>query len=184
MAMTLARVVLTYRDYEALPNDGRRYEIHEGELSVTAAPRTRHQEVSIRLASALHVHVTSRGLGKVFHAPTAVILSDISVVEPDIVYVASDRLEQIRERGIEGPPTLAVEILSPSTAPVDRQTKRQLYARYGVPWYWIVDPDGRSVEVYRLADGAYTLSARVGPDDPLSAEPLPDLVIPPSSLWA
>jgi len=99
MAMTPARVVLTYRDYEALPNDGRRYEIHEGELSVTAAPRTRHQEVSIRLASALHVHVTSRGPGKVFHAPTAVILSDISVVEPDIVYVASDRLERSASRG-------------------------------------------------------------------------------------
>jgi len=106
MAMTPTRVVLTYRDYAALPADGRRYEIHEGELSVTAAPRTKHQEVSIKLSSALHVHVTARGLGKVFAAPIAVILSDISVVEPDIVYVATDRLGLISERGIEGPPTL------------------------------------------------------------------------------
>ncbi|MGH7354167.1 MAG: Uma2 family endonuclease [Candidatus Rokuibacteriota bacterium] len=182
--MTPARVVLTYRDYEALPNDGRRYEIHEGKLSVTAAPRTRHQIVSINLASALHVHVTARGVGQVFHAPTAVILSDTSVVEPDIVYVATDRLGQISERGIEGPPTLAVEILSPSTAQTDRQTKMQLYARHAVPWYWIVDPDNRGVEVYRLAAGGYVLDTRASGDEPLSAELLADLVIAPSSLWA
>ena len=184
MAMTPARVVLTYRDYEALPNDGRRYEIHDGELSVTAAPRTRHQLVSIRLASALHVHVSEQRAGQIFHAPIAVILSDTSVVEPDLVYVATDRLAQISERGIEGPPTLAVEILSPSTTPIDRQTKMQLYARYAIPWYWIVDPDNRVVEVYRLAGGAYALDTRISPDEPLCAQPFPDLVVPPASLWA
>ncbi len=184
MAMTPTRVVLTYRDYEALPNDGRRYEIHEGELSVTAAPRTKHQEVSIKLASALHVHATTRGLGKVFAAPIAVVLSDTTIVEPDIVYVATDRLGLISERGIEGAPTLAVEILSPTTAQIDRTTKMQLYARYGVPWYWIVDPDSRTVEVYALGEGGYALSTRVAGDEQLSAEPLTDLVIPPTSLWA
>lgn len=66
------RIVLTWRDYEATPNDGRRYEIHEGELSVSATPWTKHQEVSGRLVTALHVHVTSRGLGMVLHARTAV----------------------------------------------------------------------------------------------------------------
>ncbi|MGH7354168.1 MAG: Uma2 family endonuclease [Candidatus Rokuibacteriota bacterium] len=182
--MTPARVVLTDRDYEALPNDGRRYEIHEGELSVTAAPRTKHQEVSMNLAVALYAYVRMRGLGKIFAAPLAVILSDTSVVEPDIVYVATDRLAQISERGIEGPPTLAVEILSPSTTPIDRQTKMQLYARHGVPWYWIVDPDNRVVEVYRLAEGAYALDARIGADETLRAEPLPDLVVTPELLWA
>ena len=184
MVMRAGRTVLTYRDYAALPDDGRRYEIHEGELSVTAAPRTKHQEVSIKLASALHVHVTARGLGKVFAAPIAVILSDISVVEPDIVYVATDRLGLISERGIEGPPTLVVEILSPTTALIDRTRKMQLYARHGVPWYWLVDPDSRTVEIYRLIEGSYALTARVGGGEPLSAEPFPDLVIRPASLWA
>ena len=182
--MTPARVVLTYRDYEALPNDGRRYEIHDGELSVTAAPRTRHQLVSIRLASALHVHVSEQRAGQIFHAPIAVILSDTSVVEPDIVYVATDRLAQISERGIEGPPTLAVEILSPSTTPIDRHTKMQLYARHGIPWYWIVDPDNRVVEVYRLDEGMYALSRRVSGDEELPAEPLASLAIPLAPLWA
>ena len=182
--MTPARVVLTWRDYEATPNDGRRYEILEGELSVTASPRIRHQDVLLRLAVALHTHVTDRGLGKVYPAPTAVILSDTSVVEPDIVYVAADRLGQISERGIEGAPTLAVEILSPSTAQTDRHTKMQLYARHGIPWYWIVDPDNRVVEIYRLDEGMYALSRRVSGDEELPAEPLAGLAIPLAPLWA
>jgi Uma2 family endonuclease len=119
---------------------------------------------------ALHVHVTTQGLGKVFPARTDVILSDLTVVEPDTVY--------------EGAPTLVVEILSPSTAQTDRHTKMQLYARHGVPWYWIVDPDSRTVEVYALGEGGYALSTRVAGDEQLSAEPLTDLVIPPTSLWA
>ena len=184
MAMTPARVVLTYRDYEALPNDGRRYEIHDGELSVTAAPGSRHQILSMRLAAALHFHVEARGLGVVVTAPFDVILANTSIVEPDIVYVATDRRAQISERGFEGAPTLVVEILSPSTTRIDRHTKMQLYARHGIPWYWIVDPDNRVVEVYRLADGGYTLGRRVSGDEPLSAEPLAELVIPLASLWA
>ncbi len=184
MAMTPTRVVLTYRDYEALPNDGRRYEIHEGELSVTAAPGSRHQELVAKLIAAMHVHVIARGLGKVFPAPFDVILADTAVVQPDIVYVATDRLAGISERGLEGAPTLVVEILSPSTAQTDRHTKMQLYARHGIPWYWIVDPDSRTVEVYALGEGGYALSTRVAGDEQLSAEPLTDLVIPPTSLWA
>lgn len=178
-----ARVVLTWRDYEATPNDGRRYEIYEGELSVTAAPRLKHQDVLTRLVVALHTHVTAGGLGRVYPAPTAVILSDTTIVEPDIIYIGTDRLGLISERGIEGAPTLAVEILSPTTAQIDRTTKMQPYARHGVPWYWLVDPDARTVEVYRLAEGAYALAARVTAGEPLSAEPLSDLVIAPESLW-
>ena len=184
MAMRAGRVVLTYRDYAALPDDGRRYEIHEGELSVTPAPGTRHQKISIRLAATLHHHVSARGLGEVFAAPYDVILSDPTIVQPDIVFVANDRLGRISERGIEGAPTLVVEVLSPSTREADRDTKLRLYARHGVPWYWIVDPDARVVEVYRLEAGSYVLSKRIAGDEPVSAEPFADLVIPPASLWA
>ena len=140
MVMTPARAVLTYQDYAALPDDGRRYEIHEGELSVTPAPGSRHQIVSANLFTALNAH--------------------------------------------EGAPTLAVEILSPSTRGIERSTKLRLYASYGVPWYWIVDPDSRVVETYRLEAGSYTLSARVTGDEPLSAEPFPGLALAPASLWA
>jgi len=183
MAMTPARVVLTYRDYAALPNDGRRYEIHEGELSVTAAPGSKHQIVSANLFRALDAHVRSRGLGLVLYARLDVILSDTTIVEPDIVYVATGRLGQITDRGIEGPPTLVVEILSPSTSETDRHTKLEVYARHRIPYYWIVDPDSRSVEVYALGEGGDGLAGRIVGDTRVSAEPFPDLALAPAALW-
>lgn len=182
MAMT-TRVVLTYRDYEALPNDGRRYEIHEGELSVTPAPGTRHQRVAGNLYAVLREHVLRHGLGEIFFAPVDVILSDITIVQPDIVYVANDRLQAISSRGIEGPPTLSVEILSPSTIQIDRQTKLQIYSRYGLPYYWIVDPEARAVEAYALSESAYGLTVRTAGDESLSAPPFSDLVITAATLW-
>ena len=182
--MAGVRVVLEYRDYAALPNDGRRYEIHDGELSVTAAPSPRHQDVVLNVATVLRAHVSERGLGRVFVAPIDVILSDTSIVQPDIVYVATDRLALISGRGIESAPTLVVEVLSPSTTVSDRNTKMQLYARHGIPWYWVVDPDSRTTEVYGLEGSGYELAARVAGDEPLSASPFPDLIISPQALWA
>jgi len=156
-----ARVGLTYRDYAALPDDGKRYELHRGELSVTPAPGTRHQSAVVRFIVRIDEHVRSRGLGKVFVAPTDCILSNTTVVQPDVLYVARDRLTMISERGIEGPPTLAIEILSPSTVQTDRDRKLRLYAEHGVLHYWIADPESRSVEGYTLADGVYVPAGRI-----------------------
>ena len=128
--MRSVRAVLTYADYAALPDDGRRYEILAGELAVThERPGRRHQEIVGELFSALHGHVKARGLGQVFVSPFDVILDDTSVVQPDIVYVAIDRLAIVSERGVEGAPSLAVEVVSPSTRRRDRDAKRELYAR-------------------------------------------------------
>jgi len=177
------RVILTYKDYEALPADGRRYEIHDGELSVTPAPTPRHQEISGNLNEILRGHVKTRGLGKVFYSPIDCILSDITIVQPDLLYLDTTRLSLISGRGIEGPPTLVVEILSPSTAEIDRSTKRQLYARHGVPYYWIVDPETRTIEVHVLSEGRYQLAARVFGAEPVSLPPFPNLAFVPASLW-
>jgi len=177
------RTILTYKDYEALPADGRRYELHEGELSVTPAPSPKHQQVSRNLFLLLHHHVKSRGRGEVLYAPIDCILSDVTIVQPDIVYLENARLPAISARGIEGPPTLVVEILSPSTIQIDRSVKLQLYARHGVPYYWIVDPDAQSIEAYTLTGGAYQLMARLEGSQPVSLPPFPDLVLIPASLW-
>jgi Uma2 family endonuclease len=114
----MTRVALTYREYAALPDDGRRYEIHDGELSVTPSPGTLHD----------------------------VILSERTVVQPDLVFMARDREHLVSDHGVEGAPTLAVEILSPSTVQIDRVRERQLYACHGVPFYWLVDPEERVIE--------------------------------------
>jgi Uma2 family endonuclease len=181
--MSTHGIVLTYKDYEALPADGRRYELHEGELSVTPAPGTRHQRILRDLSELVWQHVKARGLGEVLFAPVDCILSDITVVQPDIVYLDPTRAHLVSERGIEGPPTLAVEVISPSTALIDRSTKGQLYARYGVPYYWIVDPAGRSIEAFTLSEGRYQLVTRATGAGPVSLPPFPDLAFAPESLW-
>ncbi len=182
--MRPVRTVLTYADYVALPDDGRRYEILAGELAVTPAPGRRHQTVVGELFSLLHAHVKARGLGQVFVSPFDVILDDTSIVQPDIVYVAAERLGIVAERGVEGAPSLVIEVVSPSTRQRDRSVKFQLYARHGVPHFWIVDPDARSIDAHVLRSGAYVVGARAAGDDPFCAEPFPDLTIPPLTLWA
>lgn len=181
--MNTHRVVLTYKEYEALPADGRRYEIHEGELSVTPAPSPQHQMISRNLFLVLYSHVKAKGIGEVLYAPLDVILSDISIVQPDIVYLDPTRLGAISQRGVEGPPTLVVEIVSPSTTLIDRSTKHQLYARHGVPFFWLVDPEGRTVEAFVLGPQGYSLALRASGTAPVSPPPFHDLALVPGSLW-
>ena len=176
------RALLTYSDYAALPDDGRRYELHRGGLSEIPTPGTRHQGAIVHLITLLHEHVRSRGLGEVFVAPTDCILSNVTVVQPDVFYIATDRLAIISERGIEGAPTLAVEVLSPSTARLDRDRKMKLYAEHGVPYYWIVDPESRSIEAYALAGAEYARSGRVA-SEPVALPPFSGLTIDPASIW-
>ena len=182
--MAIERVVLTYQDYEVLPADGRRYEIHEGELSVTPAPSPQHQAILGNLNEILREHVKIRGLGKVFFAPIDCILGVTTIVQPDLIYLDATRLSLVSDRGIEGAPTLVVEVLSPSTTLIDRNTKRQLYQRHRVPYYWIVDPETRAIEAYSLSDGEYQLVTRAAGTVAVSLPPFSDLALIPASLWS
>jgi Uma2 family endonuclease len=182
-----ARVAWTYQDYAALPNDGRRYEVHAGELSMTPSPTSDHQIVLTRLLLILDCHVETRNLGLVLPAPLDVILSESSrettILQPDIVYLAAERLPALRRRGVVGPPTLVVEILSPGTAATDRRTKSALYARHGVPYYWLVDPETRVVESYVLRDAEYRPGVRASGSASVDLPPFVDLGLVPNSLW-
>lgn len=178
-----ARVALTYQDYAALPDDGKRYEIHDGELFEMAAPTLQHQIVSANLFTVLNAHLRARNLGLVLYAPLDVILVDTTVLQPDLVYLNPERLSAGSRRGVEGPPTLVVEILSPTTAATDRTTKRGLYARYGVPHFWLVDPEVRVIESHVLRGGEYALAVRASGTPPVDLPPFTDLGLVPSSLW-
>lgn len=154
----------TYEDYLLLPED-KRYELVDGDLCMVPAPRTYHQIVSGRIQNALYQFVTERNLGVVIDAPCDVYFSRYDVVQPDILFIASDRLGIIKERYIQGAPDLVVEILSPSDPGRDREVKRKLYALYGVREYWIVDPDAKSIEVLRRQEGAlHTVQTFVAAD--------------------
>jgi Uma2 family endonuclease len=180
----MTRVILTYADYAALPDDGRRYELHEGELSVTPSPGTRHQRVKANLFDVLRHHVRDHQLGELFDAPTDCILSDTTVVQPDILFIDAQHVSRVSERAIEGSPTLAIEVLSPSTVRIDRRRKTPLYASHGVSWYWIVDPVGREIEAYELADGSYRMATRLAGIEPIALPPFGDLLLDPAELWA
>ncbi len=181
--MNTSGVTLTYREYAALPADGRRYEIHEGELSMTPAPSPQHQIVCANLFSALRAHIKTRQLGEILFAPLDVILSDISIVQPDIVYLDPTCLDRISRRGIEGPPTLVIEVLSPTTTLIDRSSKHQIYAKYGVPYFCLVDPGGRSIEAFLLGPQGYSLTLRATGNSPVNPPPFADLHLIPDSLW-
>lgn len=117
------------------------------------------------------------------YAPLEVILSDTSIVQPDLVYLDRTRLGAISGRGVEGPPTLVIEIVSPSTTLIDRSTKRQLYARHGVPFFWLVDPEARMLESLVLGPEGYALALQASGSEPVSPPPFPDLALVPAALW-
>jgi Uma2 family endonuclease len=114
----------------------------------------RHQQISINLATMLNVFVQHHKLGEVYHAPFDVLFTEGDYMEPDLLFVRNARLDVLSDRGIEGPPDLIVEIISPSTAERDRGLKLERYRLFGVAEYWVVDPDARSVEIWNLAAGA------------------------------
>ena len=143
---------LTYQDYLNTPGD-ERYELLDGELIMVASPNEHHQIVSMELGTQMHSFVKENDLGRIFHAPFDVLLTDTDVVQPDLLFISKER-EHIRTpANIQGAPDLIVEILSPSTSRRDWRDKRELYARHGVKEYWIVDPINRMAWVMLLTDG-------------------------------
>jgi Uma2 family endonuclease len=174
---------LTYEDYVTLPDDGRRYEILDGELVVTPAPTTRHQLVSGNLEMILRAHVRAHDLGTILDAPVDVILDQATVVQPDLLFVSKAKGHIVEERAVEGAPDLVVEILSPTTEHRDRGAKMKLYARFGVAHYWLVDVEAQVVEVRMLADGTYQLVGTYERQDVLPVAFLGDLAIDMAEVW-
>jgi Uma2 family endonuclease len=177
------RCGLTYEDYCALPADGLRYEIVDGALFSEPSPRRSHQEAAFRLATLLDAHARARGLGKVYIAPFDVILDRTTVLVPDVIFVARDRLGIVAERGVEGAPDLIVEILSPGTGRRDRVAKLNAYTRHGVQHYWLVDPVEKTLEALELGEGAYNLVAAVAEEDDFRPALFSELTIPLRELW-
>jgi Uma2 family endonuclease len=169
---------VTFEDWLRFPDDGRLYEILDGELYVSPTPNTRHQRIASDLHFWLYRHLREGGLGTVLPAPTGVRLAEDSVPEPDLVVILAAHSFRIEEAAVVGPPDLVVEILSPGTAGRDLGPKRALYERSGVPEYWIVDPQQASVEVLSLEGGAYVRAGLNRRADRLVSRLLVGLEIP------
>lgn len=143
----------TYEEFARLPDDGNRYEVIAGELYATPAPGSIHQRVLFRLAAMIENFCDEHGVGTMYGAPYDVIFGEGDYLEPDIVFVRRDREDIVEKHGMVGAPDLVVEVLSSSTSRRDRGIKRERYAAYGVPEYWIIDTQAKRVEVLRLTGG-------------------------------
>ena len=175
--------MLTYEDYVCLPDDGKRYEILEGELEVTPAPVPRHQDVSRNMVRVLHGYVRCEGAGKVYHAPIDVVLDEHNIVQPDILFISTPRLHIIGERNIQGMPDLIVEILSPITQRRDRVLKLQMYARHGLMHYWLLDPAQQTLEAFDLDRGTYRLTEALVDEASFEPQLFPGLTIDLAEVW-
>ena len=173
-------IKLTYEDYLAIPDDGRRHEIIDGEYYVSPSPSFKHQIAILRLASALETHVRTNGLGYVIPAPFDVVLSQHDVVQPDIVYVSRERQQAITKGNLQSAPDLAVEVLSPSNHDYDEHVKYKVYEKSGVLEYWIVDPEAESVKIFRRTNDSFTA---IPVTDNLNTPLLPGFALPIAELF-
>ncbi len=169
---------LSYEDYCLLPNDGKRYEIIDGELFVTPSPLSLHQIVVANLHLELGLFVKANNLGRVYVEPLDVVFSRFDVVEPDLLYISKERAAVLTERNVQGAPDLVVEILSETTAEIDHTTKLKLYARYGVQEYWIIDPYGPSADIYRREREGFELVSNLQSADSLTSPLFPGFSLP------
>ena len=173
---------VSYADLERWPEDGRRYELYDGEVFEIPSPILLHQFVLGRLFLALSAYVQAHG-GSVFVAPLDVVLTQFDVVQPDVLLFTQERVHLLDLRKVAyHPPDLAIEILSPSTSRNDRGPKLRLFGRHRVREYWLVDPDGPFIEVYRLSEARLVLAGMAHGAEAVESTLLPDLDLRPSDL--
>jgi Uma2 family endonuclease len=157
----------TVARYREMPEDGQRYELIEGTLYMTPAPLVPHQKTLGAIYRWLYAHL-ERGAfsGDVLVAPCDVYLGDDVVVQPDLLVITPDRLHLLGDDGFHGAPTVVVEVGSPGTATYDRHDKLLAYAKSGVPEYWLVDVQAKSLEILALRGGRFATHAiSSGPAD-------------------
>jgi Uma2 family endonuclease len=172
--------VLTVDDMENMPDDEFRYELDDGVLIVSPAPSRLHQLAVTRLATILSANCPS---GLVVLAGVGVNITRFQHRVPDVAVVGADTIDTVFE---ESPPLLVVEVASPRTRLYDRNRKKDIYQSFGIPSYWIIEPDRKRPEltVFELRDGQYAEVAHVTGDEEFPAERPFRITIVPSALMA
>jgi len=120
--------------------------------------------------------IAKKSGGKAFTTPIEVYLDQYNIYQPDVLYLIPNTTCKIEEKRLTGAPDLVVEVLSPSTAKVDRLQKYEAYEQHGVSEYWIVDPAHHVIEVWNLIDGRYKRQGAYATDDNFMSATLNQLV--------
>jgi len=147
--------VWTIEDFLQLGEMNTPCELINGQLFMSPSPNPFHQEVLSNLNDFFKPAAKSAG-GKVFFSPIDLYIDKRNVFQPDLLFLSKEKLPYITQRGIEGPPDVIVEIISPSNIFVDRNTKKNSYLNFGVREYWIVDPANKTLEIYTPEAGGDT----------------------------
>ncbi|MCB0522800.1 MAG: Uma2 family endonuclease [Saprospiraceae bacterium] len=156
--MLIAEKKITVQEYRQMEFEGEDayYELINGQIVKKAAPTPLHQEISQNLNNLMDNFVRKHQLGKVFTAPIDVFLDDYNHLMPDILFIKTENLKIVDYReGILGVPDLVVEIISRSSILIDREDKKRVYESAGVEEYWLIDPNYRSIEVYKNKNGRF-----------------------------
>ncbi len=180
---TGTRVRFRADDIWDMPDDGKRYEVIDGELYMTTAPDLDHQQPLSALLGYIWPYLRAHRVGSIFTAPVGLILDEENGIQPDLVYVSRERAGILTRRGIRGVPDMVAEVLSPSTETRDRGVKQRRYAAAGVRYYWIIDPERHTLEAYRLGERGYEFTGTYGPGERFHPELFPGLEIPIDDLW-
>lgn len=180
----LEKLEFTYEDYLELPDDGKRYEIIDGELFMSTAPTSNHQRIVRNLLVALCIYLKDYPFGEAIPAPIEVFFSETNIVQPDIVFISNERSDIIKPTQIFGAPDLVVEVLSPGTEKRDRTVKMKMYAKFGVREYWMAKEETGVVEIFRLQKGQLQSAGRLGKSQKLTSPLFPELEIPIKDIFA
>src|SRR5262245_10523528 len=159
--------IVTVKDLEAMPEDGNRYEVIDGEIFMSKSPGIPHQRASMKVTSLFLTYLGDHPIGELLPTP-GVIFSDTDAVIPDLVFIQRERIsEVISGDRIVAAPDIIIEILSPGpeNRRRDRVVKRQLYSKFGVKEYWILDLENKSIEVFVLKDNSLAQWATLGIND-------------------
>jgi len=182
--MNAAEHKVTYTDLESWPEDGRRYELYDGEVYVCPAPMPRHQVA----AGALYVRLcgyADRTGGRALITPIDIVFDEYNVLQPDIAFFVASRRHIIQPDTVtRSRPDVVVEVVSPSTVWNDLGRKKAAFARFGVPEYWLLDPHIERMERYELAGSMYVRALSVGPHEQFESAVLAGFACPVDSLFA
>ncbi len=172
------QVKFTYDDYRQLPDDGKRYEIIDGELYMATSPTSNHQFIADNFLVVLAVYLKTNPVGKVVSAPLEVYFSKTNLAHPDVMFISKNRQDIIKLTQIKDAPDLIIEVLSRGTERRDRTIKRKMYAQFGVREYWLAKAETATVETLRLQDGKLVPIARLERAEALTSPLFPGLEIP------
>jgi Uma2 family endonuclease len=186
MTATLPRATdprVTFAELQHWPDDGLRYELYDGEVIIVPSPFARHQRVVSQINEILPAYERSHG-GIVMFAPLDIVFDEHNVVQPDVVYFREQRRHVVKDwEATRAGPDLAVEVVSRKTEAHDRGRKMQMFARFLVPEYWIVDPAKNILEIYVLGGGEYDVAAAADDNQDVASPTLPDLSLSTSRIF-